>query len=435
MVFLALTPEELARLETSVQEAAAKRKEIRVRDKYEPTKKQKRVAHLSDKQVKELNTLQLQMVTMINDNTFIQASRKKDEKTPTKKDMKKGKNNNQGSFGIHSVGYRNDTIKVSNQFIKYCYENHGIKSLKDIKPRMAEEFCREKIENKEWTHRTLETRVGQLKKIGESGAKSGIASYSRLVSKGTVELKKEFKPEGTKNENRIRGRKKDGSSYGVGEARVIAKHAGDLYGPMGRVMIDVLTEAGPRVNELMKLKWEHFDFSSGKMELTEKNMTKGNRPRIIEDLSPKTLQKLQDIYESGLFSNSRQTIFRSHFQSEKNVRKVIEDAARSGKVANLGVHAFRSATKEYQKKNFEKQLQKMQKQHGKQKGKRMFKEMMAEKMMRYVGVDDKLNPVNPETGERKYSYEKLINRRVDGVINDTVTQMFGHNRRDVLAVY
>ena len=170
--------------------------------------------------------------------------------------------------------------------------------------------------------------------------------------------------------------------------------------------------------------------------MTQKNMNKNGRPRIIEDLSPKTLQKLQDIYESGLFKNPKQTIFRSHFHSEKGVRKVIEEAAHSGRVANLAIHAFRNATKEYQTKNFKKELKKMQTQYGKRDGTKRFKEMMAEKMLRYVGIDNKLNPiVNKATGERKYTYEKLMNRRSDRVINDTVSQIFGHNRRNVLSEY
>lgn len=432
---MALSPEEFKILQESVHAAAEKRKRNQNRPKQELTKKQKKIDHLSDKQIKELEELQLQMVSIIQKNTYIKASRKKDENTPTKKDMKKGKNNNQGAEGIHSIGYRNDVIKASNQFIKFCVEGYGTKELKEIKPRMAEEFCRTKMENKEWTIRTLETRIGHLKKVGESAAKSGIKHFSRLVTKNTIDLKQEFKPE-SKKDARTRGKKADGSGLSLREARVIAKHAGEIHGPMAKVMIDVLTEAGPRANELMKLKWEHFDFANNTMKLTEKNMTKGNRPRIIEDLSPKTLQQLKDIYDSGVFRNPRQTIFRSHFGSEKVVRQVIEDGAKAGKVANLAIHAFRNATKEYQTKQFQRQLKKMQTEHGKTEGKKLFKEMMAEKMMRYVGADDKLNPiVNEETGERRHSYEKLINRRVDRVTNDVVTQMFGHNRRDVLHVY
>lgn len=437
---MALKPEDFARLEATVAEAAAKRKEIRNREKYEPTKAQKQIEHLTDEQAEELKELQLQMASIIQKNVMITATRKKDEKTPTKRDMKRGKNNNQGAEGVHSNGYREDLIKLGNQLVKHAYEHHGIKELKEIKPRMAEELCRTKMENGDWAFTTLGTRITQLKKIGESGAKAGIKHYSRLITTNTTDLKKEFKPDGKLKDQRTRGKKKSGKNKGKGyqvkEARTIAKHAGDIYGPMGRVMVDILAEAGPRVKELMKLKWEHFDFSTGTMGMTQKNMTKGGRPRIIEDLSPKTLRKLQDIHESGLFKNPKQTIFRSHFHSEKNVRTVVEEAARSGKVANLGLHAFRNATKEYQTKNFKKQLEKYQKDYGKEKGKKMFKEMMAEKMMRYVGADEKLNPViNDETGERRFEYDKLINRRVDRVINDVVTQMFGHNRRDVLAVY
>lgn len=433
---MGLSHEELRRLQESVEDAAEQRKKIRNRPKSKPTKKQKQIEHLTDKQAKELRDLQLQMGSMLHQNSHIIASRKKDENTPTKRDLRKGKNNNRGVEKIHSEGSMKDLMKVSNQLIKHCYETYGIKELKEIKPRMIESFCRGKMENKEWAHSTLGTRISQIKKIGESASKGGIKHFSRIVSSHTNALKEEFRPEGKLKDHRTRGKKDNGEGLSLREARVISKHAGKLYGPMGEVMMDILTEAGPRANELMKLKWEHFDFSSGTMSMTQKNMTKGGRPRIIEDLSTQTLQKLQDIYESGLFPNDKQTIFRSHFHSEKGVRKAIEESARSGHVANLGIHAFRNATKEYQTKKFKKELKEYQKEYGEREGSKMYKEHMADKLMRYVGADPKLNPIiDHETGERKFTYEKVVSGRVDGVINSVVTQMFGHNRRDVLYAY
>lgn len=433
---MALSKEEFYRLQEFVEAAAEKRKKIKYRPKAEPTKKQKQIEHLTDKQAKELRNLQLQMGTMLHQNSHIIASRKKDENTPTKRDMRKGYNNNKGVEKIHSEGSMKDLLKVSNQVVKYCYETYGITELKHIKPRMIESFCREKMESKDWSYATLGTRISQIKKIGESASKGGIKHFSRIVTSHTEDLKKEFRPEGKLKDHRTRGKKEDGSGLSLREARIIAKHAGKLYGPMAEVMVHVLIEAGPRANELMKLKWEHFDFASGTMSMTQKNMTKGGRPRIIEDLSPKTLEKLKDIYESGLFKNPKQTIFRSNFLSEKGVRKVIEESARSGHVANLGIHAFRNATKEFQTKKFNKELKEYKKKYGEREGSRMYKEHMAEKLMRYVGVDRKLNPIiDHETGERKFTYEKIVSGRVDGVINSVVTQMFGHNRRDVLYAY
>lgn len=433
---MGLSYEELRSLQQSVEDAAAQRKKIRSRPKAEPTRKQKKIEHLTEKQAKELRGLQLQVVTMLHQNSHIIASRKKDENTLTKRDLRKGHNNNKGVEKIHSEGAMKDLIKVSNQLIKYCYESHGITELKHIKPRMIESFCREKMESKDWAITTLGTRISQIKKIGESVSKGGVKQFSRLVTTNTTALKKEFRPPGKLKDHRTRGKKENGEGLSLREARIISKHAGRLYGPMGEVMVDILTEAGPRGNELMKLKWEHFDFGSGTMDMTQKNMTKGGRPRIIEDLSPKTLEKLKNIYDSGLFPNAKQTIFRSHFHSEKGVRKVIEESARSGHVANLATHAFRNATKEYQTKKFKKELKSYQKQYGERDGSKRYKEHMADKLMRYVGADPKLNPIlDHDTGERKFTYEKLVGGRVDGLINSVVTQMFGHNRRDVLYAY
>src|SRR5690606_3028296 len=314
---MALSIDELRLLQQSVEDAAMQRKKIRTRPKTKPTKKQKKIEHLTDKQAKELKGLQLQMGTMLHQNSNIIASRKKDENTPTKRDLRKGHNNNQGVEKIHSESSMEDLLKLSNQLTKHRYERYGIAELKHIKPRLIESLCREKMESKPWSHTTLGTRISQIKKIGDSASKGGIKHFSRIVTKNTEDLKEEFRPPGKLKDHRTRGKKGDGSGLSLREARIISKHAGKLYGPMGEVMLNILIEAGPRSDELMKLKWEHFDFASGTMSMKQKNMTKGGRPRIIEDLSPKTLEKLKSIYDSGLFPNPKQTIFRSHFHSEK----------------------------------------------------------------------------------------------------------------------
>ena len=125
------------------------------------------------------------MGTMLHQNSNIIASRKKDENTPTKRDLRKGHNNNQGVEKIHSESSMEDLLKLSNQLIKHCYETYGIAELKHIKPRMIESFCREKMESKTWAHTTLGTRISQIKKIGESASKGGIKHFSRIVTKNT----------------------------------------------------------------------------------------------------------------------------------------------------------------------------------------------------------------------------------------------------------
>src|SRR5690606_10599136 len=112
---MALSIDELRLLQQSVEDAAMQRKKIRTRPKTKPTKKQKKIEHLTDKQAKELKGLQLQMGTMLHQNSNIIASRKKDENTPTKRDLRKGHNNNQGVEKIHSESSMEDLLKLSNQ--------------------------------------------------------------------------------------------------------------------------------------------------------------------------------------------------------------------------------------------------------------------------------------------------------------------------------
>lgn len=431
---MTITQNQIGKLHQVINKTQQKRKKSTGNVKR--TDKQRRIDHLDEQQQKNFEKLRLQLGRMILDNTFIESKRKKkNEDVMTKKDMQKSGNVKDGFLGIHSEKYLKDVLDTTNQFIKYCIETENIKNLRDIKPRMAEAYCRSKIENAEWSFRTLQTKTGHLQKIAESASKRGLMKFKKLVNNNTLKLQEEFKPQGTRKENRKRNRKADGSTMTVREARVISKHmeSGE-YGIFGKATVDFLTESGLRAEEIMKLRWSDIDFDNNIIYLMRQNMTKTGRERIVMSVSDKTLKTLDEIRNVIGIKNGNQTVFRHIYKNAENLRRSIKTAAKQGKVAYLGLHAFRSASKEYQKKQLEKTRKKYITQYGQKQGKVEYKKFLVNRIMKHVSISGKLNPMM-NNGKLRYNEETLLNKRLDRLEHDVLTQNYGHNRRSVLSQY
>lgn len=395
--------------------------------------KQMKIDHLTEQQQKRFMKLKLELGGMIMKNSNIVRKDKRTADMPTKTEMRKGKNVNKGVEKIHSEAHLNDLLKFSNTFVKYCIEKHDIKQIRDIKPRMVEEFCRGKMENGDWSKRTLDTNISRLKKIGESVSNNGIQSFKRLVNGKTEKLKEEFKPEGTRRENRTRNRKANGDSLSVREARVIAKHIEKTRGVIGRCAVNTMAEADLRADELMKLKWKDVDFEKGTINLERENMTKGDRPRIVFTLSEKTLNDLKQFKDDKNIKNNEQTVFRSQLGSLDSLRRSVKQAAQAGKVAYLGLHAFRSASKEYQTKQLEKEKSKFKREYG-TKWAFEYRKFLVERIEQHVSISEKLRKKDKD-GNYIYDKERLMGMKITTLERDVLSQSFGHNRRSVLNEY
>lgn len=394
----------------------------------------KDVSEFTDSENKLYKKLAMQLGGMIIKNTNIVSSKK--EKENDFKNKNEFKRAGGGFDKIHSEEYLHDVISTSNQFIKELIRSGEVKELRDIKPRMVEEFCRVKMERGDWSFRSLETKIGHFKKIGEAGAQNGLMKFNKLVTRNTEGLKGEYRPEGTMKSNRTRNRKENGSTLSVREARVMAKHMEEKFGPMGRAATNFLLESGVRKDEFDKIRWSDIDFDNRSVNLTRKNMTKNGRERITIGISEKTMSALKEIKSVLDIKNDNQTAFRSYFGSTKVFEESLKSAARSGKVGYLGLHAFRSASKEYQTKQLEKIKKKYITENGQKEGLKLYKDHLAKTVMKHVSISDKLNPVIDEkTGLLKFDEQKMRNQRVDTLERLVLSQNFGHNRTSVINYY
>lgn len=449
---------ELAWIEERKKKANASEKKVeKVDKKYPPG--------YSNKRKKKLDQLWNAARRNIDKNTYIESANKKNK--VQKNDLRKGGNNNLGIHGIIGENYRKDVIKRSQQFVAYCHEKHNIKTLGDIRPKMVGDFLQESLDSGSIRASTLRTYITQLRKFAECNVNAGITSHENLINVHHENLK-------VKNpyskQNRVRGKKANGGTMSLREARVIASHAGKLHGPLAQSMVNVLIEVCPRISELQQIKWEHFDFAEKELKMTGKNMNKNNRPRIVHEFSDKTIQQLKDIYDTGLFTNPSTRIWGSYFGSQGTMRGFIKECATSGKVAYLGLHAFRNASKEYHMTNLEKQEKRCKTKEQKE----AFRKDIVRQFMRHVSADERLNPMVPRTKKvwvpvtdkqgnqlyrkdgkpkveakyiphpdaqgnpvmvRKYQEEDLLTHRTDYLKNMLVSQILGHNRRDVVGEY
>lgn len=458
VINMALSLNELEMLRETVNQAVEERKKSKKRasdgKKKNPSQAQRRIPKRYTRQQKrELEYFYKQVDETIQHSSHITPSR--GGKRTTKQDLKKGTNNNLGIHGFISESYQKDVRKRTRQFVKWAHMNHGVKHLRDLKPRMIKEFIETKMENGEWTSKTMSHYISAFKKLAECNAALGIISHKNLLDGKYAEFLKE-KYKYNKND-RVRGKKKNGMGLSLREAKIIRKHAGRIGGPLGQAAVSLLIDAAPRISEFMRIKWSHIDFEKHEILLAEKNMTKNGRPRVAP-LSQKTASHLKDIWDCGIFKNPNQTVFGSHFRTQDNLREFIRQSARSGKVAYLGVHAFRNATKELELNKLNEEAKMMTKKE--------FKEQVCKRIMHYVSANPKLNPLvkrlvpkrghdgmpvkNKKGGyvripdldnrghpimEPRYTFDKLMDNRIEHLKYLLISQKLGHNRTDVVAEY
>jgi integrase len=370
---------------------------------------------------------------------------RKEEGKKTKKDVQKGLK----AEGVWSINTYKHYLSKSKSFLKYCVEKHNVQKLGDIKPGMVVSFIETHIA-KNSSPKTIGAYMSAIKKMGEFGVESGIKSFKKLASARAQELVPEY------NSDEYRRGKKGG--YTIKDVQILAKKAEENFSPLHRAAIEVFGFSGPRMDEFLKIKWRHLDFENNRIYLTDSNMTKGNRPRFLP-VNEKTMQRLKEIHDLGLHSNDDERIWGSRMDTD-DVRNFIKECARLGKTKYSGVHDFRRSTVHYHKKLVEKEFKKGD----------LTKEKLVDKIMELVGVDPRLNPLvekkvvkrdsngnivyktrkdshkypayeklKDENGQvvkkHKYIKEEMMERRIDYIKNLYLSQILGHNRTDITAIY
>lgn len=410
-----------------------KRKKESAKSRKEQSNKQRQMDHLTSKQRRTINNLRNEMMQYLLANKVSNSNNKKEEKR-TKESLKKGRNSNQGSYGIHSQGYLEDVMGTAATLIKFCVEKYDIQQLRQIKSSMVTAYIEQGVFDKGWAYGTAGTYIGHIKKIGESCYKK-MNNYKKLVTEPTMQMYKSTKPNGTELENRTRNRKKDGSTYTLREARIITRHLEKEFGPYGKALGNMLMEGGFRSEEIRKMKWKDIDADVKVVDLTRDNVTKNSRPRIVTSVSSDTINLLMNIKGYMGVKNDEERIFGRLFTSVKSVNNALERACRSGKVAYLGAHAFRSVSKEYQTKQLNGIRKEFTKDFGGKYGDKEYKKWLAKEILEHVGADPSLNKIGKD-GLPRFTYEKLMkNMSIEKLEKMKISQNFGHNRLSVIRAY
>lgn len=402
----------------------------------EVSAKKRKIDHLTRKERRELWKLHTEYNKLFVKNSMIT---RKEEGKKTKKDHKKGLK----AEGVWSENAYKTYLKRAKTFLKYCYEFHGVKTLKDVKPRMVGEFLKTQIE-KENSPKTMDSYLTALKKMMEYGKKERLHNMKKLVNDKHTKMYK-----GYGKEMYRRGTK---GGYSNREAKVIAKQAGK-FSAYHQAMIEVLYYSGLRLDELRKIKWSDLDFENNQIYLTRPNVTKGGRPRVVPAM-PEAMAKLKEIKDMGLHGHENQRVFGNRFE-EQDVRNFVRECARNGHVKYSGIHDFRRTAVRIHTKLIEKE--------------KMTKTQVVDRILAHVGVDEKLNPMvkvkvkarnkdgsikmrKTKSGrmiplwvyerkngkiveQRRYTREHLMGRRMDFLLNSLTAQILGHARSDVTYIY
>lgn len=439
--------------------------------------KKRKTDHLSNKQRKTLTFLHKQVDDIMVEASFISP---KSEDKITKKDMKKGENNNLGATGLHGVSTFTKYKSVCKTFVKFCLENYNIKNIGDIKKGMYFDYMENMMVNgqkngEKYSAKTISLYSSAIMKMAEESSALG-KQYKVLSKLSNDDVKEKFnklKEEHEvqyKKEDYKRGKNNNGQlGYSYKDAQKIIKKAHEIS-PIHGVLYEVLGHGSPRHEELLKTKWRQIDTKNNRVYLDDPNQNKTDRPRFIP-IPESTSQKIQAIMDSGLVTNTDTRIWGSRMSSD-DLYNLTKDLCRKCHVGYSGLHDFRRASVEYHQKEITKDLKKGN----------LTKEELVDRFMAHVGMDSKLNPVEvkmerkrdkdgkiiykvskdqhgnvryhsngkpryesiwiPKVDENgkfvedyRYTKEEVMEWRTDKLINSVISQILGHNRSDASSPY
>lgn len=440
-------------------------------------KKRRKTDHLTNKERKTLASLHKQV-----DDIFVAASfiSHKSKDKVTKREMRKGKNNNLGVEGIHGEKTFEKYKSMSNTFVKYCLEHYEIKHIGEIKVGMFHDFMEDRMKNgkengEKYSAKTINQYKSAILKMAQEANKAGkeFENLERIadpnVEKKFNEMKVTYEVKYGRDDYK-RGKNHEGKlGYSLKEAQKIAKKANEMSAYHG-AMYEVLTYASPRHEELLKIKWRQIDTENNRIYLDDPNQTKTARPRFIP-IPKATSQKLQALMDSDYVKNPDTRVWGSRM-TQDDVYNLTKHLCKEAHVGYGGIHDFRRSSVEYHQREIMKDYE---------KGK-ISKEDLANRFMAHVEFDPKLNPIEPkkekvrdENGkivyvprlnkdgsprytkigkpmmqakwdykrdaERKiiegprYSKEEVMEWRIDKLVNSIVSQILGHNRTDATSPY
>lgn len=411
---------------------------------------------------------------------------KENRKNPDRGKIKDGKASNHAKL-IWSDKQYEDVRNIASQLIRFCIEEDEIKKqsgfktteedpeqgfkeitrMRFIKSTDIDAFLKNKKEQGVSPKTLQEYRV-RLSKMAEVNVNDGIKSHAKLIKERHHDLTKEYFKEwvGAGNPSVIRGRGEDGKKgYKLKEAEKII---GALeHDPFMKSYVAVKTYCGFRDETINKVEWKNIIDEDGDIKenfefgLEDKDKFKSGRTQIV--LTHETVRdSLKEMWETGLFK-PEDKIYGERV-STYSANKIIREACKEAGVVYKPGHEFRAATVEYCKE-LTKDMSKDE----------IVKEFLKLANHSYIDKDGKtVKPHNPkvekmkyvldkngnkqfiykdgkktdrykmekdldETGhpilEEKFTYDKLITRRRDVLINLFVAQQISHNRPDANAPY
>jgi hypothetical protein len=232
---------------------------------------------------------------------------------------------------------------------------------------------------------------------------------------------------------------KRGSGFEIRESNIIMKQAEKYFSKEKQLLIATYIFGGTRNEEGRKMSLDCYNREQKRLELLKPFMTKQDRKRVVLDVPDKIFQLAEEVQKEYGYSPNEK-LFSKY--SDDDVREMIKDCCRLGKVKYSGVHDFRKSYLERMERDAFKQIL---------SGK-LTKADLIDKIMTQVSADPKLNQLvpkkiwaqritkdgktkyypknHPTEKDMKFSVEKLQKMNIENILDLYIAEQLGHNKQE-----
>ena len=363
---------------------------------------------------------------------------------------------------LQTVATKNTYVKRIKTFIKWHVVEKGINSLGQIDKRSTDEFFTEMAKDigtgkDEYSKKTYDSYVDGTYKMfqalsttpGDAKVQLEGREYGKPIQSAKALLNRDYKNELRNKVGKYSKEEyKRGSGYTSSQASTIMRQVEKHMDTRTQLLVATLVYGGARNDEAQQFTLDCYNQERGSLDMLIKGMTKQDRGRIVLDVHPKIFELVEKLKKEERISDTEK-IFADY--NDERVRQVVKTCCRHGKIKYSAVHDLRKA---YVEKIERELMSKIRKDE-------ITNSDLANRIMQQVSVKDSLNPMikikerrswidqdgnrksytvykreNDEiVQERKFTYEKLINMKIENLLDLHIAENLGHSDADTVFEY
>ena len=362
------------------------------------------------------------------------------------------------SENLRTINTKKTYVTRIKTFIKWNVINKGVSSLGEINEDSTREFIGVISDNigterDKYSTKTADSYIDGVYKFFEAVTREPSEAVTKLEGRtfgDPIESIKELKNRDFKQELRdmvpdysradYKRGKPDG--YSLRDSQIIMRQAEKHMDIEKQLLVATLVYGGVRNDEAQNFSLDCYDKENRRNNMLKPYMNKQDRPRVVLDVDQK-LFDLVEKYEKETGAAPTDDVFKKY--SSDDVRDIVKECCKLGKIGYSGVHDLRKPYVEKIERDLFKKIERNE----------VSKHELVEKVMTQVGVDERLNPMVDKVRwakkkvkgktkwypvkvggkERKFYYEKLMNMTIENVAEIYVAEQLGHNKMETNMEY